>query len=130
MIAGHGGFIGSDLSGYGNQHSPDVIRTAILDPNKNLDPRHRTVIAVTRDGQRFAGRALNEDNFSLQLQTFDGAFHFFEKSALARLEHEPRSIMPSNYGSMLTPGELDDLVSYLMTAESRQASRAGEDDEQ
>ena len=130
MIAGRGGFTGSDLSGYGNQHSPDVIRTAIVDPNKNLDPRHRTVVAVTRDGHRYTGRALNEDNFSLQLQTLDGTFHFFEKSALARLEHEPRSMMPSNYGSTLSPGELNDLVSYLMTLESRKPSRAGEDDEQ
>ena len=48
---------------------------------------------------------------------------------LARLEHEPRSLMPSNYGSMLSPGDLDDLVSYLMTAERGQTSKAGEDDE-
>jgi putative heme-binding domain-containing protein len=129
MIAGDGGFIGADLSSYGNQHSPDVIRNVILDPNKNLDPRHRTVTAVTRDGQRYTGVALNEDNFSLQLQTLDGTFHFFDKSALARLEHEPRSLMPSNYGSTLSPGELDDLVSYLTTAGARQASNAREDDE-
>src|SRR5260370_8245140 len=115
MSAGDGGFIGADLSSYGNQQSADVIRNVILDPNKNLDPRHRTVTAVTRDGQRYTGVALNEDNFSLQLQTLDGTFHFFNKSALARLEHEPRSLMPSNYGSTLNPGQLDTLFSYLTT---------------
>jgi cytochrome c oxidase cbb3-type subunit III len=129
MIAGEGGFIGSDLTGYGKQHSPDVVRSAILDPNKNLDPRHRTVTAVTRDGQKFTGRALNEDNFSLQLQTLDGTFQFFEKSTLARLEREPRSIMPSNYGSMLSPSDLDDLVSYLMRSGAPRASRPSEEDE-
>ena len=129
MVSGLGGFIGPDLSSYGNQHSPDVIRNAILDPNKNLDPRHRTVTAVTRDGQRYTGIALNEDNFSLQLQTLDGAFHFFNKSILARLEHEPRSIMPSNYGSTLSRSELGDLVSYLTRVGAGQASNAGEDDQ-
>ncbi|MFL6354730.1 MAG: c-type cytochrome [Bryobacteraceae bacterium] len=129
MIAGEGGFIGSDLTAYGEQHSPDVVRSAILDPNNNLDPRHRAVTAVTRDGRKFTGRALNEDNFSLQLQTLNGTFHFFEKSSLARLEREPGSIMPSNYGSILSPRDLDDLVSYLMKSRAPQASRPGEDDE-
>ncbi|MGI9073070.1 MAG: c-type cytochrome [Bryobacteraceae bacterium] len=129
MVAGKGGFIGSDLTGYGNQHSPDVVRGAILEPNENLNPRHRTVTAVTRDGRKFTGRALNEDNFSLQLQTLDGTFHFFDKSMLARLEREPRSIMPSNYGSTLSPSDLDDLVSYLMRPDVPRPSRPGEDDE-
>jgi cytochrome c oxidase cbb3-type subunit III len=129
MVAGKGGFIGPDLSAYGAEHSPDVIRNTIVDPNKNLDPRHRTVTAVTRDGQRYRGRALNEDNFSVQLQTLDGNFHFFDKSMLADLEHEPRSIMPSNYGSMLTSGDLDDLVSYLMTAAAQHTPKTGEDEE-
>lgn len=129
MIAGKGGFIGSDLTGYGNQHSPDVVRSAIVEPNNNLDPRHRTVTAVTRQDQKFTGRALNEDNFSLQLQTLDGTFHFFEKSTLARLEREPRSIMPSSYGSLLSPSDLDDLVSYLIKSGAPRASRPGEDDQ-
>ena len=129
MVGGKGGFVGPDLSGYGAEHSPDAIRETIVDPNKNLDPRHRTVTAVTRDGQKFTGRALNEDNFSVQLQTMDGTFHFFDKSTIAHLEHEPRSIMPSNYGSMLSTADLDNLVSYLMTAAARQTPKTGEDDE-
>jgi cytochrome c oxidase cbb3-type subunit III len=128
-VAGRGGFIGPDLSSYGAENPPDVIRNVIVDPNKNLDPRRRTVTAVTRDGQRYTGRALNEDNFSVQLQTLDGNFHFFDKSMLADLEHEPRSIMPSNYGSMLSREEINDLVAYLMKAAVREAPKAGEDDE-
>ena len=128
-IAGKGGFIASDLSSYGNQHSPDIIRSAILEPNKNLDPRHRTVIAVTRDGRRYTGMARNEDNFSIQLQALDGTLHFLDKSTLASLEREPGSLMPSNYRSILSPGDLDDLVSYLMRAGSGRPSKGGEDDE-
>jgi cytochrome c oxidase cbb3-type subunit III len=130
MVAGKGGFIGPDLTSYGNQHAPDVIRDAIIDPNKNLDPRHRTFTVVTPNGRRYTGIALNEDNFSLQLQTLDGTFHFFDKSKLAHVEHEPRSLMPSNYGSMFSRGELDDLVSYLTTADTRQVPTAGGDEEQ
>lgn len=130
MFEGKGGFIASDLSGYGGQHSPDVIRSAIIDPNRNLDPRHRTVVVVTRDGRKYMGIALNEDNFSLQLQTLDGAFHFFDKPALARLEHEPRSIMPPNYGSTLSGSDLDDLVAFLSVATNAKPQLKVEEDEE
>ncbi len=115
MVKGEGGFIGSDLSGYAATQSASGIRSAITDPNKSLDPRKRTVIAATMDGKTQTGIARNEDNFSLQLQTIDGAFHLFTKSELQSVEYQPRSLMPDDYGSKLTRQELDDLVSYLMS---------------
>jgi hypothetical protein len=35
---------------------------------------------------KYSGRVRNEDNFSLQLQTLDGAFHLFMKSELRSFE--------------------------------------------
>ncbi len=87
MINGTGGFLGADLSAYGSNVSVEDIRTAITDPNKDLEPTERTVLATTRDGRQFTGIARNEDNFSLQLQTLDGAFHLFAKSDLEHLEY-------------------------------------------
>lgn len=130
MIAGHGGSIAADLSGYGADHSPEAIRNAIVDPNKNADRQHGTVVVITRDGQKFTGVALNEDNFSLQLQTLDGKFHLFDKSQLVHVEHERRSLMPSNYGLMLSRGDLDDLITFLTkTAPSQPLKTRGEDEE-
>ena len=86
----------------------------------------RTVLVTTLDGREFTGIARNEDNFSLQMQTLDGAFHLFAKANLKHLEYQPKSLMPSDYGSVLSPGELDDLVSFLLrtaqTAEQAQPS--------
>lgn len=115
MTNGQGGFIASDLSGYAADKTASEIRSVITDPNKNLDPRKRTVAAKTADGKILTGIARNEDNFSLQLQTLDGAFHFLTKSELQNLEHQPESLMPADYQSRLTRQELDDLVSYLMS---------------
>jgi hypothetical protein len=44
------------------------------------------MIISTQDGQKYSGRVRNEDNFSLQLQTLDGAFHLFMKSELRSFE--------------------------------------------
>ncbi len=115
-VLGKGGFIGPDLSTYTRTHSLREVRQAIVSPNKNLGPQQDIVIAVTRQGQRYAGIARNEDNFSLQLQTPDGAFHLLMKSDLSSLRHEPRSLMPSNYGTRLSSRDLDDMVSFLAKA--------------
>jgi cytochrome c oxidase cbb3-type subunit III len=114
MINGAGGFIGADLSSYASNGSAEEIRAAIVDPNKDLDPRERTVLVTTREGRQFTGVARNEDNFSLQLQSLDGTFHLFSKADLNQLEFLPKSLMPADYGSTLSSGEIDDLVSYLV----------------
>jgi cytochrome c oxidase cbb3-type subunit 3 len=125
MINGSGGFLGADLSSYGSNASMEEIRSAITDPDKDLDPRARTVLVTTREGRQFTGIARNEDNFSLQLQSLDGAFHLFAKSDLEHLEYQPKSLMPSNYGSLLSASELNDLVCYLIrTAQASKLTQA------
>jgi putative heme-binding domain-containing protein len=124
-INGSGGFFGADLSSYGSNVSIEEIRSAIADPDKALDPRARTVLVITREGRQFTGIARNEDNFSLQLQSLDGAFHLFAKADLEHLEYQPKSLMPSDYGSVLSASELDDLVSYLIrTAQATKLTQA------
>jgi len=114
MIAGKGGFIAPDLSTYAQTHSADQIKSAITDPTKRSS-QQGLVTAVTNNGQRWEGIVRNEDNFSLQLQSTDGAFHSFSKADLKAIERAQGSIMPSGCGSKLSKTQLDDLVSYLLS---------------
>ena len=116
MIAGEGGFIASDLSGYARTHSVEETRSTITNPNPTGDRRSRTVTATTRDGKTYVGKIRNEDNFSLQLQALDGTFHFLAKTDIEPLDFSPQSLMPSDFRSTLSPNELNDLISYLMTS--------------
>src|SRR5256885_9825619 len=50
---------------------------------------------TTREGLQFTGIARNEDNFSLQLQSLDGAFHLFAKSDLQHRSEEHTSELQS-----------------------------------
>src|SRR5579871_889041 len=111
-IDGEGGFIGPALSQYGQFKSPDEVRKAILEPGKGRDVL-KSASLTAGDERTYSGVVRNEDNFSLQLQTMDGAFHLFQKSDLKNVEYRSQSLMPSNYGSTLSKGELDDLVSFL-----------------
>ncbi|HET8827501.1 MAG TPA: c-type cytochrome [Terriglobales bacterium] len=124
MVSGAGGFIGSDLSVYARGKGAADIRVAILNPAGKLPERGRLVVATTADGQVLTGMVRNEDNFSLQLQTKDGTFHFLEKSSLGALERRAESLMPSDYGTRLTAQDVDDLISYLIMS-GRTSNSAG-----
>lgn len=114
MAAGEGGFIASDLSGYARTHSVDDLRSTITSPNPYGDRLARTATVTALDGEKYSGRVRNEDNFSLQLQVLDGSFHFFTKSEIQGVEYSPQSLMPSNFGSILSADEVNDVISYMM----------------
>lgn len=113
MVAGKGGFIASDLSAYARTHTGEQIRSQITTPSTS-DQRARMATATLRSGEKYTGRVRNEDNFSLQLQTLDGIFHFLGKSEIEGLEYSSQPLMPTDFGSTLSPGELNDVISYLM----------------
>jgi cytochrome c oxidase cbb3-type subunit III len=115
MIAGQGGFIASDLTEYVRTHSEDQVRAAIL--GTSSEEKHiRLATAVLRNGEKYVGRVRNEDNFSLQLQSLDGTFHFLARSELEKLDYDPQPMMPSSIGSHLSASELNDVISYLLRA--------------
>lgn len=132
-ISGQGGFMGPDLSGYASNLSTQAILRGIVNKDRIVPVGYRSAVATTRDGGRVEGIVRNEDNFSVQFQAKDGSFHFLEKADLQNLQYFSAPLMPTNYGERLTQSELNDLVSYLMTAsssESRgQSSKIAKDDE-
>ena len=129
-ISGAGGFLGPDLSGYGASAPSTAIRDDIVKSQRLPAQGYRAAVITTSAGDRLEGLIRNEDNFSVQFQTKDGAFHFLQKSELRSFDRMDASLMPTNYGERLASGELDDLVSYLMTASpnASNARRSRKDD--
>jgi cytochrome c oxidase cbb3-type subunit 3 len=126
MVDGLGGFLGPELSDFARTRPAEEIRAAIVHPEP--DPRAKTAMVYTREGVKYLGIIRNEDNFSLQLQTTDGAFHLFDRKEVERVEVQKQSLMPADYGTRLSPAELNDIVSFLMaTSRAREAkSQAGD----
>jgi cytochrome c oxidase cbb3-type subunit 3 len=113
MAGGRGGFIAPDLSTYGQTHSAEAIKTAITTPAAR-DHVQSLVTAVTAAGERYEGIVRNEDNFSLQLQSADGGFHFLSKAELKSFERSQTLLMPSDYGTKLNAEQLNDVASFLL----------------
>jgi cytochrome c oxidase cbb3-type subunit 3 len=117
-ISGEGGFLGPDLSTYGSSMSAEALLKSILNPARIATSGYKPATVTTRDGTRIEGVVRNEDNFSVQLQTKDGSFLFLQKSDIQNLEYSGKSMMPANYADQLSQSELNDLISFLMSAGS------------
>ena len=114
-VSGEGGFLGPDLSAYGASVSANAVHDEIVRSQRRPALGYRSAVLTTATGERLEGLIRNEDNFSVQIQTRDGNFHFFQKSEIQKLDYLDASLMPTNYGQRLSAPELNDLVSWLMS---------------
>jgi len=127
-IQGRGGAIGPDLTVIGRRRSAAHLRRSLVEPAAEVPqsynpfraeislPENFLFVRVTaRDGRSVAGVRVNEDTFSLQLRDLGGQVHSFFKSDLTEL-HKDRGLSPMPaYGAVFTPGELDDVVAFLVS---------------
>ena len=130
MLQGAGGFLGRDLSTYGATLSPAEVHSNIVRGGDVKNKANKIANITLRDGQKLTGVIRNEDNFSVQLQSNDGAFHFLTKSDIEQLQFQSGSIMPSNYGTTLSASELNDLVSYLISIAKRETKKEHSEEDQ
>jgi alcohol dehydrogenase (cytochrome c) len=107
-----GSRVGPDLSDVGDRRSTDELRRALLTPDEEVLPEHRSVQIVTKDGTTVVGRLLNQDTFSIQLITTAEQLHSYLKSNLREYTILKQGLMPS-YQDKLSPQQVDDIVRYL-----------------
>jgi putative heme-binding domain-containing protein len=113
-VNGSGSRLGPDLSEVGRlRHSTD-IESAILDPGALIMPSNRFVRLVTRDGATITGRLLNQDAFTVQLLDSKEQLRTLMRADLKEFAFIDKSPMPS-YRGKLSPQEITDLVSYLVS---------------
>jgi putative heme-binding domain-containing protein len=112
-IDAKGGRIGPDLSVIGRVRSLKYLRESVVSPNADVTPGYNTITVVTRDGKTIVGVERGYDNFTVQLMDTKEEFHSFDRSGVASVKREIRSLMPVTYGAMLTSAELNDLLAYL-----------------
>jgi putative heme-binding domain-containing protein len=113
-VGGQGSRKAPDLSDIGVVRSAGSLERSLRDPTSQMIPINRPVRVVTRSGTVINGRRLNEDTYTVQLTDEEGRLHSLVKSDLREFTVSTRSTMPS-YEKELTPEELGDVVSYLLS---------------
>jgi alcohol dehydrogenase (cytochrome c) len=133
-IDGVGGLVGPDLS-TAARYGADALRRKILDPDQAIAApaapgpprpaaRPLTITARLKDGTTIRGVRRSEDTFTLQIVSLDNRLHLLDKSALAAIEVENRSVMPHDFATRLPAADLANLVAYLSSRRERDASHA------
>jgi len=110
-VAGQGGLLAPDLTAWAAR-SREV--ESIQDGTMH-DGSARPVVVTTSDGRRWEGVARNEDNFSIQLQSPDGQFHFIDKKTVKSIRREAQ-----DFGAALSAGERNDIAAFLLACAARQ----------
>jgi putative heme-binding domain-containing protein len=118
-VAGKGSRKGPDLSEAGVVRDAATLERAILAPGEAILPQYRSVRVVTRDGRTVVGMRLNEDTHSVQLIDQNERLISLSKSELREYSLVQTSSMPS-YQDKLTPEEIADLVTYLLSVKGPQ----------
>ncbi len=109
-----GSRLGPDLTEIGAVRRMIELERSLLEPNAEILLQNRLVRVVTRDGITITGRLLNQDTFSVQLIDSTERLHSLQKSSLKEYVFIDKSPMPT-YRDKLNPGEVADLVSYLVS---------------
>jgi len=113
-VKGTGARLGPELTDIGSIRRTVELERSILDPDAEVLPQNRFFRVVTKEGATTTGRLLNQDAFTVQLFDEKERLLSFSKSNLREYAFIDKSPMPS-YQGKLSPKELADLVSYLVS---------------
>jgi putative heme-binding domain-containing protein len=106
--------IGPQLDGLG-QRGLDRIVEDVVDPNRNVDGAFRTTILRLKGGETVSGLLRREEGASIVLADSTGKESSVPAASVQRRAESPLSLMPSNFGEILTPGEFNDLMKFLLS---------------
>ena len=113
IVDGRGKRMGPDLSQIGRTRSAAYLRESVLDPGLDLTPGYQMITVVTKDGKKIVGAQRSYDDFSVQLMDASENYYSFQKSDVASIKQEYKSLMPDNYGKLFSEAELNDVVAYM-----------------
>lgn len=109
-----GNEIGPDLRSVGGW-TGDALLTAILDPNRQVEPRYYSYNAVTNAGEQLFGIITAETEASITLKGLDAKEMTLPRSTLKSLEGTNKSLMPDGLEGALSDQDLADVIRFLQT---------------
>jgi putative heme-binding domain-containing protein len=113
MVNGRGKRMGPELTQVGRQRSAAYLRESVVSPGADLTPGFATITVVTKDGKKIVGAQRGYDDFSAQLMDAAETYYSFQKSDVASITQEYKSLMPATFGRLFNETELNDLVAYM-----------------
>ncbi len=88
---------------------------AMLDPNRNIEPKYHQYSILTTQGQVFTGIIEQRGGSAIQLAASDGSRREIPLADVESIKDAGISLMPEGIESKLSPSQLGDLLEYVRT---------------
>ncbi|MCA9114824.1 MAG: c-type cytochrome, partial [Planctomycetaceae bacterium] len=113
-VNGRGGSIGPDLSRIGAMLDRKRLAQSILDPAREVAPQFTVWTFLLESGQTHTGVLVGDVRDSVQkIGTPDGKVLSLKADEIEERVLQRTSLMPARLKTLLTDGELKDLLAYL-----------------
>ena len=112
QLAGQGAVIGPQLDG-AIQRNVERLSEDILLPNLNVDKAFRVTTFLMEDGSVISGLVRDENDSLIQIIGSDAKVQTLDVSAIEQRKESELSLMPANFGEILSDQQLADLLHYL-----------------
>ena len=109
--------VGAPLKDLANKSARQLL-VAILDPNREVDPKYTSYSIVLDDDRILAGIIRDESATDLRLIEAGGRKHRIRRTSILQIKNSGVSLMPVGFEDQLTPTQLADLIAFLMNEQS------------
>lgn len=116
--------IGPDLSAL-TDRSDRAMVTAILDPNRAIESKYLSYLAITVNGLSFNGLLASESGESITLIQNDGKSKTLLRDDIDELMSTGKSLMPEGLEKELRPQDMANVIAYLNSTELPRKEFAG-----
>lgn len=114
QVDGRGGNVGPDLSNISDMKL-DRLLESIVEPSKEIAPRHTPILIETYDGRSFSGVLYAERGDEVTYADSNGKLIKVRFDDIERSKPQAKSIMPEGLLERMTVDEVADLAKYLLT---------------
>lgn len=94
----------------------ETVLTAVLDPNREVNPQYINYVVSTLDGEIVSGMIIDEGATSLTLRRGDNVTATVLRIDVDELKNTGLSIMPEGFEDAMDKQAVADLIAYLMQA--------------
>lgn len=114
-INGKGSDVGPELTGVAGTRDPKFIIESILEPSKVIASGYEPILLITTDGRYVTGVVRREDATVIEVADSQAEVHKVPKSEIRERSPQKTSLMPGNFGEILTVQEFHDVLAFLLT---------------
>lgn len=114
-IGGKGGQVGPELTGVAGTRDPKFIVESILEPSKVIASGYEPILVVTKEGKYVTGVIRKEDASVIEVADSQAEVHKIPKGQIQQRSPQKTSLMPGNFGEILTVEAFHDLLAFLLS---------------